>query len=61
LEERNDRNLIVVMTALGAVGAFYGVETRSGSLGAVVLGLWYGFVGAAIGVPLAFAINVTRN
>jgi hypothetical protein len=60
-EDKNDRNLIVVMTALGAVGAFYGVETSSSSLGAMVLGLWCGFVGVAIGAPLAFAINVTRN
>jgi hypothetical protein len=61
LEERNDRNLIIIMTALGAIGAFYGVETSSSSLGALVLGLWYGFVGVAIGAPLAFAINITRN
>jgi hypothetical protein len=60
-EDRNDRNLIIVMTALGAIGAFYGVETSSSSLGALMLGLWYGFVGVAIGAPLAFAINITRN
>jgi predicted amidophosphoribosyltransferase len=61
VEEKNDKNLIVVMTALGAIGAFYGVETSSSSLGAILLGLCYGFVGAAIGAPLAFAINLTRN
>jgi hypothetical protein len=49
------------MTSLGTIGAFYGVETSSSSLGALVLGLCYGFVGVAIGVPLAFAINITRN
>ncbi len=49
------------MTALGAIGAFYGVETSSSSLGATVLGFCYGFLGAAIGAPLAFAINVTCN
>jgi hypothetical protein len=60
LEQRNDRNLIIVMATLGPIGAFYGVETSSSSLGAVLLALCYGFVGVAIGAPLAFAINVTR-
>jgi hypothetical protein len=60
-EDRNDRNLIIVMTALGAIGAFYGVETSTSSLGALMLGFCYGFVGAAIGMLLAFAINLTRN
>jgi hypothetical protein len=49
------------MTALGAIGAFYGVETSTSSLGALMLGFCYGFVGVAIGAPLAFAINITRN
>jgi hypothetical protein len=49
------------MTSLGAIGAFYGVETSTSSLGAVMLGLCYGFVGAAIGMLLAFTINLTRN
>ena len=61
IEERNDRNLIIIMFALGAIGAFYGVETSTSSLGALILGLSYGFVGVAIGAPLAFAINITRN
>ncbi len=46
---------------LGAVGAFYGVETSSSALGAYVAATVDGFLGAAIGAPLAFAINVTRN
>jgi hypothetical protein len=61
IEEKNDKNLIIVMTALGAVGAFYGFETSSNSLGALMLGFCYGFVGVVIGEPLAFAINITRN
>jgi hypothetical protein len=61
IEDKNDKNLIVVMTALGGIGVFYGVEASSSSLGAMGLGLWYGFVGVAIGAPLAFAINITRN
>jgi len=51
----------MLMSALGAIGAFYGAETSSSSLGALVLGLRYGLVGVAIGAPLAFAINIARN
>ena len=61
IEEKNDKNLVVVMTVLGAIGAFYGVETSSSSLSALALGFCYGFVGVVIGAPLAFAINITRN
>jgi len=35
---------------------------RSAStFGAVVAGFGYGLLGVLIGVPLAFAINITRN
>jgi hypothetical protein len=61
IEERNDRNLIVTMMILGAIGAFYGVETGSDALSAIVGALIDGFVGLSIAVPLAFAINLTRN
>jgi hypothetical protein len=61
LEERNDRRLILMTVGLGAVGAFYGLETSSSVLGAFMAATVYGFVGAAIGGPLAFAINITRN
>jgi hypothetical protein len=60
-EDKNDRRLILMTVGLGAVGSFYGVETSSSSMGAMVLGLCYGFVGAAIGMLLGFAINLTRN
>jgi hypothetical protein len=60
-EDKNDRTLIMLTVGLGAVGAFYGVETSSSALGAYVTATIYGFLGAAIGAPLAFAINVTRN
>jgi hypothetical protein len=51
----------MLMSALGAIGAFYGAETSSSLLGALV-GLCYGASSAvAIGAPLAFAINNTRN
>lgn len=45
---------------LAAVGAFYGLETSSSILRTLVTVPLYGFVGAAIGPPLAFALNVTR-
>jgi hypothetical protein len=61
IEERNDRTLILMTVGLGAVGAFYGVEISSSAFGALIAGLCYGFLGVVIGVPLAFAINITRN
>jgi hypothetical protein len=61
IEEKNDRTLIATTVALGVIGAFYGAESSSSVLGALIAGLWYGFLGVAIGAPLAFAINITRN
>jgi hypothetical protein len=61
IEERNDRTLIVFMIALGAIGAFYGAKTGSSWVSEAVFTLLYGFVGVVAGVPIAFAINVTRN
>jgi hypothetical protein len=60
-EARNDRTLIWMMAILGAIGAFYGVETSSTTLGAIVTSVVYCLVGMVIGMPIAFAINVTRN
>jgi rRNA maturation protein Nop10 len=61
IEEKNDRTLIATTVALGVIGAFYGAESSSSMLGALIAGLWYGFLGVAIGAPLAFTINITRN
>jgi hypothetical protein len=61
IEERNDRRLILMTAGLAAVGAFYGMETSSSALGALASATGYGFLGAAIGAPLAFAMNVTRS
>jgi rRNA maturation protein Nop10 len=60
IEERNDGRLIFVTGAMAIVGAFYGLETSSSALRALVTAPLYGFLGAAIGAPLAFAINMTR-
>jgi hypothetical protein len=56
-EDKNDLTLILMTVGLGAVGAFYGFETSSSSLGAIVLGLCYGFVGAAVGMLLASTLR----
>jgi hypothetical protein len=61
IEERNDRRLILMTAGLAAIGVFYGLETSSSTVGAVITTTLYGFLGAAIGAPLAFAINVTRH
>lgn len=61
IEERNDRRLILMTAGLAAVGAFYGLETSSSAVRAFVIVPLYGFVGAVIGAPLAFALNMTRH
>lgn len=61
IEERNDRNLVVVSLACGLIGALYGAAGSASTFGAVVAGFGYGLLGVLIGVPLAFAINITRN
>jgi uncharacterized membrane protein YeaQ/YmgE (transglycosylase-associated protein family) len=61
VESRNDRNLILMMFLLGAVGAFYGVETGSSWTGEMIGAALYGFVGVVAGVPIALAVNITRN
>src|ERR1700726_2922946 len=60
IEERNDRTLIMLMVVLGAIGAFYGAKTGSSWVSKAAFTL-YGFVGVVAGVPIAFAISVTRN
>ena len=60
-EARNDRTLILFMTMLGATGAIYGAKTGSNWLSEAWFTLLYGFIGVVAGVPIAFAINVTRN
>jgi uncharacterized membrane protein YeaQ/YmgE (transglycosylase-associated protein family) len=61
IEERNDRTLITFMIVLGSIGAFYGAKTGSNWVSEAWFTLLYGFVGVVAAVPIAFAINVTRN
>jgi hypothetical protein len=53
--------MIMFMAVLGAVGAVYGAKTGSNWLSEAWFTLLYGFVGVVAAVPIAFAINVTRN
>jgi hypothetical protein len=53
--------MITFMVVLGAIGAFYGAKTGSNWLSEAWFTLLYGFVGIVAAVPIAFAINVTRN
>jgi len=60
-EARNDRTLWWMIAILGAVGVLYGIEISSTLVGEIVFGALYGFVGVCVAVPLAFAVNVTRD
>jgi hypothetical protein len=61
LEQRNDDNLLVTTVACTAGGALYGVLVSSNVIGAIAGGFGYGLVGLLAGVPVAFAINMTRG
>lgn len=61
IEERNDRNLVVVTLSCGLIGAFYGSAGHVTTSGVILAAVGYGMLGVLIGVPLAFAINITRN
>ena len=58
VEYRNDINLVVTSLACGAAGGFYGAIISSGG---ILHGVLYAALGLFIGVPIAFAINVTRG
>jgi hypothetical protein len=55
IEQRNDRNLIIIMASAGAIGAFYGIGN-----GGLWAALGYAFAGVVVSVPIAFVINATR-
>jgi hypothetical protein len=59
-EERNDRNLATISLALGGIGALYGLASGSSALGTIIAVIGYGLLGVMVGVPLAFAVNMTR-
>src|ERR1700761_3240898 len=61
VEATNDRRLIIVTLACCCLGFAYGAVMGPGGPASLWGGLSYGFVGAVIGVPAAFIINVTRH
>ena len=61
IEYRNDINLLVTSLACAAAGALYGAIISSNLPGAILHVLFYGVLGLLVGVPIAFAINVTRG
>ena len=61
IEYRNDINLVITSLACAAAGGFYGAIVSSSGLEAILHGLFYGLLGLLVGVPIAFAINVTRS
>ena len=60
-EERNDRRLAAVTLCCCGLGVLYGLVMGPGGPASLWNGLAYGFVGAVIGVPAAFIINVSRS
>jgi hypothetical protein len=61
IEAKNDRRLVVVTLACCAIGLTYGAVMGPGGTASLWTSLAYGFVGAVIGVPAAFIVNVTRH
>src|SRR5690349_2974141 len=61
VEATNDRRLVIVTLACCAIGFVSGAVMGQGGAASLGSGLAYGFVGAVIGVPAAFIINVTRH
>jgi hypothetical protein len=61
IEQRNDTNLLVTMAACAGGGALYGALLGGAGLWSILGGLFYGVVGLLVGVPVAFAINITRG
>ena len=54
---------MLILTTAGCccAGALYGIMLSSSTLGAIASGVGYGLLGLLVGVPVAFAINVTRR
>jgi hypothetical protein len=61
LRQRNGHTLIVTTVACGYVGGLYGSLLGASTPTAILAGFDYGMVGALVGVPIGFAINLTRR
>lgn len=60
-EAANDRRLVIVTLVCCGLGFACGALTGPGGATSIWSGLAFGLVGAVIGVPAAFIINVTRH
>ncbi|MGJ4928047.1 hypothetical protein ACQR1I_17060 [Bradyrhizobium sp. HKCCYLS2038] len=61
VEATNDKRLVVVTALCAGLGTLYGAVMGAGGTSSWWAALGYGFVGAVIGVPAAFVINISRN
>jgi hypothetical protein len=61
VEQRNDQMLVITAVACSCAGALYGILLSSSTFGAILAGLGYGAIGLLTGVPIGFAINMTRG
>lgn len=61
IEASNDRRLVIVTLLCAGLGGFYGAVMGPGGVASAGTALFYGFIGAVIGMPAAFIINVTRG
>jgi hypothetical protein len=53
--------MVVTTIACCCAGVVHGILISSSTFGAILAGTAYGFVGLLVGVPIAFAINLTRG
>jgi hypothetical protein len=60
-EQRDHHTLVVTMVACGYVGGLYGSLLGANTFAAILAGFGYGMVGVLVGVPIGFAINLTRG
>ncbi|WP_257165608.1 hypothetical protein [Bradyrhizobium sp. SRS-191] len=61
IEASNDRRLVVVTALCASLGILYGAVMGAGGTASLWAALFYGFIGAVIGVPAAFVINISRS
>ncbi|GLH75699.1 hypothetical protein SSBR45G_06070 [Bradyrhizobium sp. SSBR45G] len=61
IEAANDRRLVVVTALCAGLGTFYGAVMGAGGAASWWAAVGYGFIGAVIGVPAAFVINIGRS
>jgi hypothetical protein len=60
-EQRNRHTLVVTTVACGYVGGLYGFLLGASTFAAILAGFGYGMAGVLVGVPVGFAINLTRG